>query len=266
MTAIERVPPGAVAVRGVETAYYAAGSGPSVLYLHGAATLEGFSFLDALTPEFRVIAPHHPGYAPGQEGGGLLGAQDLIVHYMDFIEALNLDRPHVFGFSMGGWLAAELAVFYGDRLGALALAAPAGLRTRDIPVPDLAAVAPSDLPSYLSYDARVAARYFPGGEAGPGEAAFARTRAREAAAQELVEKPVGMGHPNMARWLRRVKNPVKIYWGAEDRMIPAAYAERWGGAIPHAEKMIIDGAGHLAMLEKPEMMEDVADFFRRAAR
>ncbi|MEM8986923.1 MAG: alpha/beta hydrolase [Pseudomonadota bacterium] len=253
-----------ISVRGVDVSFYEAGSGPAVLYLHGAATLEGFSFLDALTDDFQVIAPFHPGYAPGQEGRGLLGAQDLTVHYMDFIETLQLDRPHLIGFSMGGWLAAELAVFYGGRLGGVALIAPAGLRTDNIPCTDLGAIAPVDLPSYLAHDASIAARYFPGGDAAPAESVFEADRAREAAAQALIEAPVGMGHPNMGRWLHRIKNPVKVYWGAEDRMVSSAYLHRWAAAIPHADQQMIEKAGHLVMFERPGMMDDVVDFFWRS--
>lgn len=245
---------------GVEASYSISGRGPDLLYLHGAATLEGFTFLEQLTDRFRVIAPYHPGYAPGQEEKGLLGAQDLIVHYADLIETLGLDAPHVFGFSMGGWIASELAVFFGNRIGRIALVAPAGLRTPDIPAPDLEVIAPSDLPSYLAHDPEVAGRYFPGGQQAPSEKEFMADRVREAAAQQALEAPFGMGHPNMGRWLHHIVNPVKIYWGAQDRMVPPAYAARWKAHLPGAEICLLDQAGHLVMLERPDMLDDLASF------
>ncbi|MEM9600681.1 MAG: alpha/beta hydrolase [Pseudomonadota bacterium] len=252
-----------VDVRGVETRYYEGGSGPDLLYLHGAATLEGFDCLAPLTEQFRVIAPYHPGYGPGQYGKSLVGAQDLIVHYADFIDALNLKPPHILGFSMGGWIAAELAVFFGHRLSAIALVAPAGLRTDEIPCPDLPAIAPHELPSYLTHDPKIAASYFPGGARVADEPAFFEDRAREAAAQDALEVPFGMGHPNMGRWLHRITNPVKLFWGAEDRMVPPAYAERWKAHLPQAELALIEGAGHLVMNEQPTcLFSDLEDFFR----
>ncbi|MEO0398694.1 MAG: alpha/beta hydrolase [Pseudomonadota bacterium] len=250
-------------VCGVKTAYMVAGQGHPIVYLHGAATLEGFSFLESLTDRFRVIVPYHPGYGPGQDGDGLLGAQDLIVHYMDFIEAIGLERPHLFGFSMGGWLAAELAIFYGEHLGSIVLAAPAGLEIESIPCPDLGDIPLSEFPAYLAHNVSVAERFFPGGEAAPDEAVFDIDRARDAKAEALLARPFGMGHPNMERWLRRIKNSVKIYWGKEDRMVPAAYLDRWLKALPGAEHMLIGNAGHFVMLEQPAVLNDVAAYFTR---
>ncbi|MEO1018971.1 MAG: alpha/beta hydrolase [Pseudomonadota bacterium] len=252
-----------VDVHGVETRFFEWGSGPDLLYLHGAATLEGFNSLMPLTEQFRVIAPYHPGFGPGQDGRGLMGSQDLIVHYADFIDALNLEPPHVLGFSMGGWIAAELAVFFGSLLGAIALIAPAGLRTNKIPCPDLIDIAPLKLPGYLTHNPAIAASYFPGGDNVANEDDFVEDRAREAAAQDSLEQPFGMGHPNMGRWLHRITNPVKLYWGAEDRMVPPAYAERWTAHLPQAELALIEGAGHLAMNEQPSrLFPDVENFFR----
>ena len=53
--------------------------------------------------------------------------QDVVVHTLNLIDALGLQKPHLMGHSMGGWMAAELAEVAGDKFDKLVLNAPAGL-------------------------------------------------------------------------------------------------------------------------------------------
>ena len=44
------------------------------------------------------------------------GFDDLVIHYDELLDALGLEQVHVVGYSLGGWIAAEFAVFYPQRL------------------------------------------------------------------------------------------------------------------------------------------------------
>ena len=54
------------------------------------------------------------------------GFDDLVIHYDALLDALELERVHLVGYSLGGWIAAELAIFYPQRLQSLTLITPAG--------------------------------------------------------------------------------------------------------------------------------------------
>ncbi len=247
-------------IDGVDTVVKAIGSGPAVLALHGAATLEGHDWARGLADRFRVYLPFHPGFGESGPAPHITGMQDMVVHNLRLVAALGLDRPHLVGHSMGGWMAAEMAAVAGERFGKLVLNAPAGLNHPDHPATDLAAVGPQDLPGYLAHKIDVALRYFPGGSHCPPLPEFLAAREKEGAALGNILKVHGMGHPNLGRWLSRIPNETLVLWGDHDRMLPASQAPVWAARIPKARVHIVPGVGHFAMQEDPASVIAIGDF------
>ena len=120
-------------IDGVSTVVKAIGKGPPVIALHGAATLEGHQWAQALADRFRVYLPFHPGFGESGPAPHVRGMQDLIIHYLHLLPAPKVDRPHLVGHSMGGWMAAEIAAVAGERFNRLVLNAPVGLNHPDYP-------------------------------------------------------------------------------------------------------------------------------------
>jgi pimeloyl-ACP methyl ester carboxylesterase len=247
-------------IDGVDTVVKAIGAGPAVLALHGAATLEGHDWARGLADRFRVYLPFHPGFGESGPAPHITGMQDVVVHNLRLVAALGLDRPHLVGHSMGGWMAAEMAAVAGERFGKLVLNAPAGLNHPDHPATDLAAVAPQDLPGYLAHRIDVAVRYFPGGSDCPPLPEFLAAREKEGAALGNILKVHGMGHPNLGRWLGRIPNETLVFWGDHDRMLPASQAPVWAARIPKARVHIVKDVGHFAMQEDPASVTAIGDF------
>lgn len=91
-------------IDGVNVAVKVIGSGPAVLALHGAATIEGHDWARGLADRFRVYLPHHPGFGESDPAPHVTGMQDMVVHNLRLVAALGLERPHLVGHSMGdGW-------------------------------------------------------------------------------------------------------------------------------------------------------------------
>ena len=214
-------------VDGVDTVIKVIGNGPAVLALHGAATIEGHEWARGLANRFRVYLPFHPGFGEGGPAPHICGMQDLIVHNLRLIAALGLDRPHLVGHSMGGWMAAEIASVAGERFARLVLNAPAGLNHPDHRGADPTKIAPQDLPQYLAHRTEVAAQYFPGGSLAPSPEQFFAARERESNALRNIQKAHGMGQPNLRRWLSRIPNETLILWGDRDKVALASQAELW---------------------------------------
>ena len=247
-------------IDGVKTIVKAIGTGPEVLALHGAATLEGYQFARGLAGRFRVLLPFHPGFGDSGDAPHIAGMQDMVVHYLNLVDAMGLTKPHLIGHSMGGWMAAEIAVVAGQRFGKLVLNAPAGLNHPDHKATDLSALAPQDLPGYLAHHVDVALRYFPGGSDCPPLEQFLADRAREGAALGNILKPFGMGHPNLGRWLGRIANETLVIWGDQDRMLPASQAPVRADRIAGARVHVVADAGHFAMQEQPACVTAIGDF------
>jgi pimeloyl-ACP methyl ester carboxylesterase len=251
----------ALPIDGVRTVVKVIGKGPAVLALHGAATIEGHDWARGLADRFRVFLPFHPGFGESDPAPHITGMQDMVVHYLRLVEALKLDRPHLVGHSMGGWMAVEIAVVAGERFGKLVLNAPAGLNHPDHVGADLASIAPPDLPGYLAHNVEIAARYFPGGSMCPPLETFLAARGKEGEALgNILKVHGGMGHPNLGRWLSRIPNQTLVVWGEKDRMMPASQASIWAERIPNARVKIIPGVGHFAMQEDPKTVAAIGDF------
>ncbi|WP_156944022.1 alpha/beta fold hydrolase [Bradyrhizobium sp. Ec3.3] len=247
-------------IDGVDTVIKVIGHGPAVLSLHGAATIEGHEWARGLADRFRVYLPFHPGFGESGPAPHVCGMQDMVVHYLRLIAALDLDRPHLVGHSMGGWMAAEMAAVAGERFNRLVLNAPAGLNHPDYPSTDVSKLAPQDVPLYLAHRSEIAARYFPGGSLAPPAEQFIAARAKEGEALGNIRKAHGMGHPNLRRWLSRIPNETLIIWGDKDRIALVGQAELWAKEMAHARIHIVRDVGHFAMQEDPTCVTAIGDF------
>ncbi len=85
-----------------------------------------------LAKKFDVIVPEHPGFGESDTPRWLDTVADLANFYLDFLEQLDLDGVHLVGSSLGGWIAAELAVRNTSRLASLTLVGAAGIHVEDV--------------------------------------------------------------------------------------------------------------------------------------
>ena len=110
------------------------GVGPPVLVLHAAGGAGMWNpYLDRLSENFDVIAPDHPGFGSSPALDGVDSIATLVEHYLSLLDSLGLDRVHVVGASLGGWLAAEIACTAPERIDRLVLMAPPGILIPEAP-------------------------------------------------------------------------------------------------------------------------------------
>src|SRR5581483_2298646 len=97
--------------KGIRSQVLEAGQGAPLLYLHGAGgLLPQEPLLEKLAETYHVYAPVWPGYG-AEPGEDLIEDMlDFALHGWDVADALGLERPHLVGHSMGGMIAAEMAV------------------------------------------------------------------------------------------------------------------------------------------------------------
>jgi len=232
------------------------GKGEPLGYLAGlGGLLEWTPFLDELAERRRVIVPSLPGFP----GGGLLHKQldtlaDWVICTLDLLEAAGLEGQALAGHSIGGMLAAEAAAFSRATVKSLVLLAPFGLYDESEPTGDPWARRVPEIAGFLSAKPAefAKARLTPPAGVSPDEQiewTIVQSRAVEAAARLLWP----LGQLGLAKRLHRITCPVKLVWGAEDRVIPASYAKRWAQRLPSATDLqIVPGAGHALDFDAPE--------------
>jgi pimeloyl-ACP methyl ester carboxylesterase len=118
-----------VHANGIDIAYREAGKGPPLVLLHGAYVSSGpawvgsqyahVDFLESLARHFRVILPDTRGSGATAHDGSALDFDALVADVVGLMNALDLHRPMVAGFSEGGATATLLAIEHPDRVSAL---------------------------------------------------------------------------------------------------------------------------------------------------
>jgi len=237
-----------------------AGSGDPLLFLHGAGgipTWEGV--LPLLARHYHVYAPLLPGFGRSTGLELLDDHWDLFLHGFDVMEALGLERPYVVGESMGAWIAAEMAALRPKDIGRLALAAPVGLWRDEAPIADMFGMMTDELVPYLFHDPNcsaaqrmrgVSALFSEKDDRTDEQVEFLLTLARgvRTAAKFLFPIP----ERGLEKRLWRIKAPTLVVWGASDRFAQPLYARIFGEKIAGARVEMIQKAGHLIGLERPE--------------
>jgi pimeloyl-ACP methyl ester carboxylesterase len=234
------------------------GHGPALLLLHAAGGAGRWhQFHELLARQFTVFAPDHPGFGGSDELASVEGVDDLVYHYLDVIDRLGLDRPHVVGMSFGGWVAAELAVAAPLAIGSLVLFGPAGLRLPEHPVADLFLMTPQQRKIALFRDSAKAATIFP---ADPDLDAVLDAYRDLTALARFAWSPL-LSNPKLERRLHRVTAPTRVVWASDDRLIPIAHGRRYAELIPGAEFTVIEDCGHAACFERPRESADLVTEF-----
>lgn len=223
------------------------GSGAPLLFLHGAGGAGTWlPFMEQLSARFDVIVPEHPGFGGSDTPDWLDNIGDLAYFYLDVIELLRLDGVHLVGTSLGGWIAAELAVRSCARLKSLVLSAPAGIHVKGLRKGDVFMWSPEETIRRLYHDQTFA------------EAALQRS-ASEADQVTLMKNRLTMAklawqprlhNPQLKKWLHRISVPTLILWGDKDQLLPPQYGPAFAQAIPSARLEIIADCGHLPQIER----------------
>ncbi len=248
-------------IAGCRTRVMRGGAGEPLLFLHGASGAPVWlPFMDMLAERFDVIVPEHPGFGGSDDPEWLDNLADLSFFYLDAIEHFGLDRLHLMGTSLGGWIAAEIAVRDCHRLLSLTLVAPAGIHVKGVTKPDMFMWSPEETLRRLFFDKSIAERIIPTlptDEA--GQLVLLRNRLTTA---KLGWSP-RMYDPHLHKWLHRVKTPTLILWGAEDELLPAAYGPAWRDLVPGSRLVVLGECGHLPHVEKASAFVGAVNSFIR---
>src|SRR5437016_4266710 len=228
---------------------------PPLVFLHGAGGHTGWMrFLEELSTRFAVFAPEHPGFGQSDDPPWLDEVADLAYFHLDLLKALGLDRVHLMGTSLGGWVAAEMAVRSTARLASLTLVGAVGITADGEPIPDIFRM-PDDenLRRFYADPGRAQRRLADLAKVDMNLVAKNRTTVTR-----LAYRP-RFHNPGLAKWLHRIDVPTLLLWGAEDGLVPPAFGEAFHSLIPGSRLVVLPEAGHAPFDEQKDAF--LAAFF-----
>jgi len=243
-------------VRGTEIAYRRAGDGSSLLFLHGL----GFSkrwwpLYDRLAQHFDVIVPDLPGFGDSPQAPWMSDFDDMVLVLAEFADAIGAGRFHLVGHSFGGWVAAEFAAFYPERVASLVLITPLGARV------------PGDMPVDLFRRGAQGRLELMVGDRAAGLFPSATQEDRiERLTRDYLDL-TGFGrlawNPRydirLERRLGRVNVPSLVVGVEDDKVLPASHIDAYAKMLPNSTVTIVRAAageptGHGVVVQEPEAL------------
>lgn len=232
-----------------------------VLCLHGLGGVGKWeSFHMALGTVTSTFLPVLPGWAEGQ--AAVPSIRDYAEVMVQFMDTLELPRVTLVGHSVGGWVAMELATGHPERVSRLILVAPIGLDIPEAPGAGLGALDEEEFAKRAFGKLGLVATANPYGFG----AEFQNVRQgqefeRQWKGRGLVAKLVSKPDSSLLGAMGSVGVPTLLVWGTEDGIVPPRQGEVLRSSMPSASLVLVDRAGHLPMVERPETMNRlVRDF------
>ncbi len=245
-------------VRGFKLKVKEDGSGPPLLFLHGAGGSAWNPLLKVLAETHRVIAPEHPGFGRSQIPEWMMSVGDLAFFYLDALERMELSDIHLVGHSMGGWTAAEIAIRDTSRLKSVTMLAPAGCRSDEVPFGDIFLWDAETATRAQFYDQKLAeerVKLLP-------QADLDIVLQNKAAVARLAWSP-RLHNPQLKYWLHRIDVPSLLIWGKQDKIVPFDCHKHFVETIPGIKLVALDKTSHALHTERTkECSEAMASFFK----
>jgi pimeloyl-ACP methyl ester carboxylesterase len=243
--------PETMAIRGCKIGLTRTGGGQPLLILHGASGPDTWlSCLPELIKRHDVILPVHPGFGASDTPDWLDNIGDLAHFYLDFLDQLDLKNVDLVGFSLGGWIAAELAVRNTSRLASVTLISAAGIH-----IPGIGRIDPflmteeHRLRAYF-HDPKLADEMIQRVLRPENEDVNFKNQTTTA---RIVWQPRDYD-PHLHKWLHRIDVPTHVIWGANDRLFPKEYGLAYQRLIPGSKLTIIPECGHVPQIEQRQAL------------
>lgn len=241
-------------LQGVDVTISRRGKGKKLFLLHGGGgPVSALPFAEKLAGHFEIIEPTHPGFNGTKIPDHFDGMPDLVFMYLDIIDALGLEDATLMGISMGGWLAAELAVLPNMPFSKLIMVDAVGVRTGEPTkrnVADIFGMPAAEVTRIMWHD--------PSKAPNPAEMTdeqIERVAGNRIALALYTWEPY-MHNPKLPNRLHRVKIPTRFIWGESDGLVTPEYGRIYANMIEGAEFVTISEAAHSPQAEQPDLFVD----------
>lgn len=232
------------------------GDGPAIVFLHGHPFSRAMwaPQIEALSDEFRVIAPDLPGYGESPPRERVMPMRRFADAVVELLDGLEVPRATFAGLSMGGLVAMELGIGYPERVDGLVLAATtAAPPSEEDADRRRGAAADIDAHGMLAHTAEMLPRLFGPTASGDPEitAPIVETMLRTNPSGAAAALRGRAERPDYERLLRALRPPALVVAGDRDAYSTKEVTAQLVAALPAPEVLILPGVGHFPNLEAP---------------
>ena len=261
MESVEKI----VDVGGVGVVTLEGGSGRPLLMLHDELGFPGWMRWNAaLAGSHRFVVPLQPGFGRTERVSWFTSVRDVAAFYARMLREEGLGQVDVIGFSMGGWIAAEMAAADPGLFGRMVLVAPLGVRPAEGEILDFLGLTMRRhvMATVSNRSAEEVAQMY-GGGISPEQ--FELFEAARAESSRLAWEPY-MHDRSLPHRLGGVQGVESlVIWGERDQVVPRGCAEAYAQALPGARLETIADAGHRPEIEDSDRFLALVSEFLEAS-
>jgi len=246
--------PKEVLVFGQKIQYVEAGSGPTVILLHGlGGSWQSWHFnIAALAEKYHVVVPDQIGFGKSDKPFVNYRIRTYVDFLDQFCKQLKIERATLVGNSMGGWIAAMFTASFPDRVEKLVLEDAAGYAPpKDFDTRVYWGLNPTTREGMKVLLAKVFYSKAFQTDAFIDQSIAARLAAGDGYTINSVTESIVRGEDFLDDIAKTIKRPTLIIWGRQDGLVPLAEGERFNKDIAGSKMFVIDQCGHVPNIEKP---------------
>lgn len=227
------------------------GTGQPVIVLHEELGDPGrLQWHNELSHSRTLMIPQHPGFGKSPQVKWIRNIRDLACFYARFIREQGLAPIDMIGFSLGGWIAAEMAVNDAKQFRRMVLVGATGIKPAEGEIADLFTVTARTYLNTSVNDIKGTAEFaqlYGGAQTPEQYEAWEDARAETA---RIAWQPY-MFNPSLPQLLEGVAGlPTLLIWGKQDRVVPVSAGETYHKSIAGSELLVLDRCGHRPEIEK----------------
>lgn len=235
---------------------------PTLVMVHGytGSKENWYRLAQQFDGRYRIVIPDMPGWGQSErKPGANYGYAAQAANLAAFIGAISKRPVVLIGHSMGGGIVAVAAARYPEKVARVALLDASGVRFKDnqFGIDVLAGKNPfgvtdaASLEHYLGilFHDRAARPPIPW----PASKAVIAYRRGEGAFEQSVLDRIGRGDERFLPYESAVdiRQPALLLWCRQDQVIDASALDLFGARMPQAQRVLLDGCGHMSLMEKP---------------
>jgi len=255
---------GEVTIDSVKTSYLSAGSGNPVVFLHGdgAGAVTWYPSIGAVSKNFHVLAPDIVGYGESAKPNAPYNRPYFSKWLKDFLIEMKISKAHIVGLSQGGAIALQFTIDNPEMVGKLVLVDSAGLGAKVSFWPMVGMVWMNSFPSSMANRFNAPYILHKPENRDPNHSLYSVAVIKSTGGKNAFQQGRGSAVSEIREeLLQQIKNETLIIWGQRDQMFRVEYGERAAKIIPNAKFQVIEDAGHLPLMDQPEIFNKLLTDF-----
>lgn len=237
------------------------GNGKPLLVLHGGGGHPGWMpYHETLSKHFTIYAPSHPGFDGSDRPEWVTTVTDIAHLYLSYLDQENINNVNLLGFSLGGWIAAEMVAMCPHIFDKLILVDAAGIKPEVGEIAEIMMVSDEEVRNLMFFNPDQIVGY----EEKINRDVTSEEQTTNWNNREMFSR-LGwrpyLHNPKLLPYLGRVKTSSLIIWGRQDAIIPLNCADLYHKRLRNSTLHVIDDCGHSPHIEQPnEFLKIVSGF------